>query len=43
MLRNLPRHINEQSVVDIESFARKREQAEENGRGKKDVMNATEA
>ena len=37
---NLPRDINEQSVIDIESLAGKRRQAGENSHGKKYVMNA---
>ena len=39
MLRDLPRDINEQSVIDIESLAGKRNQAGEHGHSKKYVMN----
>ena len=38
VLRNLPRDIDEQSVINIESLAGKRQQAGEHGSGKKYVM-----
>ena len=41
MLRDLPRLINEQSVINIERLAGKRDKAGEHGKREKDVMNVT--
>ena len=40
VLRDLPRHINEQRVINVKRLAGKWEQAGEYGRGKKYVVNA---